>query len=124
MDSGLAAVLGSLVGTVGTLGTTWLNAHLSRKKPDAAEEATKKLLREMLEHPTFKWRHIGTLSNVVGLDEERVRHFLLQIGARGSSRDGEVWALVSRCPMKEAQSDVCSDEAVEEALERLQTEEV
>jgi hypothetical protein len=98
MDSGLAAVLGSVVGTVGTLGTTWLNARLNRKKPDAAEEATKKLLREMLEHPTLKWRHVSTLSNVVGLDKERVRHFLLQIGARGSARDGEVGRLLADAP--------------------------
>lgn len=120
MDSGLAAVLGSLVGSIGTLGTTWLSVYLKKEKPDAADLATKGLLREMLEHPTLKWRQISTLSNVVGQSEEKVRRVLLEIGARGSARDGELWALVSRCPLKEAQSDMCLDEAVEEAEAQME----
>ena len=98
MDSGWAALLGSVVGGVGTFGATWLNAYLNRKRPDLGREAAKALLRKMLEAERFRWRYLGTLANVVGLSPGETRMLLLEIGARGSERNSEVWGLLSRNP--------------------------
>jgi hypothetical protein len=99
MDSGWAAIIGSLVGGAGTFGATWLSAHLNRKKPDPADEAAKNLLRVLLEGGRFGWRTIDTLANVVGTDEQTVRRLLLEIGARGSMKDGRLWGLITRNPV-------------------------
>jgi hypothetical protein len=46
-----------------------------------------------------------TLANVVGTDEPTVRRFLLEVGARGSAKDGAFWGLVSRNPLRSADGD-------------------
>lgn len=99
MDSGWAAVIGSVVGGLGTFAATYLSAYLSRKKPDPSEEAAKGLLRSLLDNPTWTWRSLDSLANVVGTNEETVRRLLLEIGARGSMRDGRLWGLTSRNPI-------------------------
>ncbi len=99
MDSGWAAVIGSVVGGLGSFGATWLGAYLNRKKPDPSEEAAKDLLRELLEDAQAGWRSMDTLANVVGTDQPTVRRLLLEIGARGSMKDGRLWGLVSRNPV-------------------------
>ena len=100
MDSGLAVVLGGLIGVCGTLGSTWLNHHFEQSKKDEGEEAAKKLLKELLETRQHHWRRIDTLANVVGTDEATVRRLLLEIGARGSMRNGRYWGLASRNPIR------------------------
>jgi len=99
MDSGWAAVIGSLVGGLGTFCATWLNAELTRRKRDPAEEAAKELLRSLLNRPRWNWASIKTLGNVVGADEVIVRRLLLEIGARGSMQDSSLWGLVARNPI-------------------------
>ena len=101
MDSGWAAVLGSVVGGLLTLAATWLNAYLNRKRPDPSDEAAKKLLLSMLDRKGWGWANIDTLANVVGTDHAQVRKLLLEIGARGSMQDGSTWGLVSRNPIKD-----------------------
>jgi hypothetical protein len=110
MDSGWAAIIGSAVGGIGTFAATWLSGYLNRKRPDPSEEAAKTLLRKMLEAPQWKWRRIKTLANVVGTDEATVRHFLLEIGARGSMSDPGHWGLVSRNPLGRLEDDVVKQE--------------
>jgi len=99
MDNGWAAIIGAGVGVIGTLSTTSLNAYLSRKRPDPADMAAKQLLIDMLSTNEFRWRQIRTLSNVIGLPEESTRKLLLEIGARGSERNPDLWGLVSRHPL-------------------------
>ena len=99
MDSGLAALGGSIVGGITTFAATWLNAHLSRARPNAANETAKELLKGMLGVKELRWRTIHTMANVIGLSEERTRELLLEIGARGSEKNSELWGLVSRNPL-------------------------
>ena len=103
MDSGWFVVLGSVVGGLGTFAATWLSAHLNRKRPDPSDEAAKKLLQSILDRKNWQWASIDTLANVIGADHARVRDLLLQIGARGSMRDGNTWGLISRNPIKDAE---------------------
>tara|TARA_R110002074_G_scaffold360585_1_gene533322 strand:+ start:714 stop:1055 length:342 start_codon:yes stop_codon:yes gene_type:complete len=99
MDSGWAAVIGSIVGGMGTFGATWLNAYLARKQPDPADETAKRLLKEMLETEGFHWRNLDSLSNVIGRPESETRELLLAIGARGSETNPKIWGLISRNPL-------------------------
>ena len=99
MDSGLAALGGSFVGGIMTFAATWLNAHLNRTRPNRADDTAKQLLKWMLEVNELRWRAIHTMANVVGLSEERTRELLLEIGARGSEANPELWGLISRNPL-------------------------
>ena len=92
-----------MVGGIGTFAATWLSAHLNRKQPDPTDEAAKKLLLSMLDRESWQWAGIDTLANVVGADHARVRELLLQIGARGSMRDGNIWGLISRNPISDTE---------------------
>jgi len=57
----------------------------------------------MLDREKWQWASIDTLANVIGTDHARVRKLLLEIGARGSMRDGNAWGLISRNPIKDAE---------------------
>jgi hypothetical protein len=100
MDSGWSAVAGSLVGSIGTLGTTWLGAYLKRKRPSTSEKAAKELLRRALEERWFKWRSIRELANLVGVDEPTVRRLLL-VSIRKQVESFE--SVVIRCGVSESQ---------------------
>ena len=57
----------------------------------------KRILREMLEDPRYKWRGIGTLARSIGSSEDDARELLVSIGARASTGAGEeLWGLRSR----------------------------
>jgi len=99
MDSGLAALGGSFIGALTTLCAAWLNAHLAKKPPNPSDETAKKLLKQMLEVESLHWRTLHTMSNVVGLSQERTRELLLEIGARGSEANPDLWGLISRNPL-------------------------
>ena len=49
----------------------------------------------------LKWRSLSTLSNVTGLDEDEAKRLLVEIGARGSETDPNLWGLISRNPLPE-----------------------
>ena len=94
-------VAGSIIGVAGSILTTWLNAYLNRKEPDPSEVAAKDLLRTLLQTGRIAWKSIDVLANTIGTDENSVRRLLLEIGARGSTRDGRLWALISRKPLSD-----------------------
>jgi len=83
-----------------SLGGVWLNDYLAKQRKSASEEAAKRLLTTMLNRK-WKWNRIDTLANVVGTDEATVRRLLLEIGARGSMKDGRLWGLLTRNPIGE-----------------------
>ena len=101
MAEGGWVVLGSAIGTIGSILTTWLAAHLSKQKPDPYDGAASALLKSMLEGE-HRWRDIGTLANVIGrLDVTTTKEYLILLGARGSQKDGKMWGLLSRNPLSE-----------------------
>jgi hypothetical protein len=100
MDEGLYVLIGTALGVIGSLGTTYLNARLSRAKPDPVAEARKKLLLAMLEDERFEWRKLVILSHVIGASEETTKNLLLEIGARASEDGQNLWCLISRHPFK------------------------
>ena len=98
MVEGAWVVLGAIIGTVGSILTTWLNAHLSKPPADPYDVQATALLKSMLESGP-NWRKISTLANVIGAVEKLTKEFLLALGARGSETNGELWGLISRNPL-------------------------
>jgi hypothetical protein len=98
MAEGAWVVLGAAIGTIGSVGTTWLNAWLSADRLDNYDKAAIKLLTEMLANGS-NWRTLEVLSNVVGMDAKETKELLLILGARASETDPALWGLVSRNPL-------------------------
>jgi hypothetical protein len=98
MAEGGWVVLGTAIGTLGSILTTWLAAHLNREKPDPWDGIAMNLLKKQLE--IDRWCDIGTLANIIGLDAKTTREYLILLNARGSRRDGKKWGLVSRNPLE------------------------
>ncbi|KRQ16719.1 hypothetical protein [Bradyrhizobium manausense] len=74
-------VLGTAVGTAGTLLSTWLTAHLKKNEDEAYDGSAMSLLRAQLE--LQKWTEIDMLANLIGLDEDDTRQYLILLKARG-----------------------------------------
>ncbi len=76
-------------------------------KETSLDEARKELLLKMLDKK--KWRHLSTLSRVIGADEDTTRRLLIEAGARSSEKertDGEEpWGLISKNPLKDIEQD-------------------
>jgi hypothetical protein len=101
MADGLWVVVGAAIGTAGSILTTWLNAHLGqRSKFPEFDKGVKTLLTKMLTDGP-KWRKIKTLASVTGLSEQDTKEYLIELGARGSETDGNLWGLISRNPLSE-----------------------
>lgn len=92
----LGAIVGSLLTILGNIVLEWFK-NKSQKKIDKKRQ---EILKEMLEHKTYSWRNLETLSAVVGCDKETTKNHLISIGARGSENNDGKWSLTSRNPLK------------------------
>lgn len=99
MGEGAWAVLGSAIGAFGSIATTWVAAHLSRRSEfPEYDKAANKLLMSLLESGP-PWRNLATLAAVTGMSEQDVKEYLVVLGARGSETDSKLWGLISRNPL-------------------------
>jgi hypothetical protein len=98
MDSGVAAFLGALAGAVASMGGIVLTDYMKSYRKRRADAPRKRLLIDMLSAGR-SWRTLGTLANVTGLSESEAKRLLVQIGARGSETDPNLWGLLSRNPL-------------------------
>jgi hypothetical protein len=102
MGQGGWIVLSGFIGAASSFATTWLTAYLDRKsRYPEYDTAVVKLLRDMLKNGP-KRRRLQTLRRVTGLSEKDVIEYLIELGARGSETDGDLWGLISRNPLPEA----------------------
>lgn len=105
MAEGVWVLLGTALGTLGSLGTTWLQSHLSRKSAHPKfDKAVEKLLKQMLSGD-YNWRKLETLANVTGLSQQEVKEYLIELKARGSEIDPDRWGLISRNPLSDIRAD-------------------
>lgn len=82
----------------------WFNLLLEKHKTKAQKELDdqrKALLRKALENmpPGKEWRKLTTLCGIVGAEPNETTRLLIELGARGSEGDEEVWALLSDKPL-------------------------
>lgn len=99
MDGGGWVVIGAAIGTLGSMGTTWLAETLKRRSPHPKyDKAVQNLLRAMLtDGPS--WRRLSTLAAVTGLSHQDAKEYLIEMEARGSETDSDLWGLISRNPL-------------------------
>ena len=66
------------------------------------DKPRKELLKKMLEDNRFtdRWRKLDTLMHVIGANEETTKRLLLEIGARGSEDQQELWGLIKFHPFE------------------------
>jgi hypothetical protein len=98
MDSGLAAFLGAIAGAVASMGSIVLTDFMKAYRKTKADEPRKRLLTDMLSGG-HRWRSLSVLASVTGLTESEAKRLLVEIGARGSETDPNLWALTSRNPL-------------------------
>jgi hypothetical protein len=93
---------GVLCGAAVSYGGIWLKYHLDTKDRLKFDAARKDMLSQMLENPSpeNEWRKLETLSRVIGADYETTTRLLIELGARGSEKQNEVWALKSKKPLQ------------------------
>jgi hypothetical protein len=111
----LSYVLSALVGGVIALalkvvGEIILDHYRTRHERDS-EKMQREMLRTMLDPEVMRllpnssggtgveWRTFDTLMSVIGANETTTKRLLLEIGARGSTKDGRSWALIEHQPL-------------------------
>ena len=101
MGEFLLGIIGVAVGSTGQ----FLIDHFRHKRETKAQreldDRRKKLLKVALENPPpdNEWRDLSTLSRIIGADYETTTRLLIEIGARGSEKEKEVWVLLSEKPL-------------------------
>lgn len=110
-DTFLTALLGGVVGGIfGWLaavvssywGPRWLEQWRDDRLDKKMHGPRKAMLRELLSDDRFEWRSLRTLARATGTEPEECRRLLIEIGARGSTGEGEEsWGLLSRHPITE-----------------------
>ena len=80
--------------------------HCRHKRDTKAQReldgSRKALLKAALENPPAgkDWRELATLSRIIGADFATTTRLLIELGARGSEGDKDVWALLSKKPLR------------------------
>ena len=93
MDSGLAALLGSLVGGVATLAGTGLTHWLAGSDTRNLDRARQDTLRKRFAASNRTWVPMANLMDCIGADRETTVRHLLLIGARRSMVGNDSWGL-------------------------------
>jgi hypothetical protein len=94
---------GALVGTLGPIATTWMAARLARQSQyPHYDKKVQAILVHMLSGK-LKWRRLETMARVTGLTEQDVKDYLIELDARGSANNGDLWGLISRNPLSEVE---------------------
>lgn len=97
MNAALMGFLGVIIGAVLQAALQcWLDERTHRRETAAQnklDDQRKTLLKKALQNPDYKWRKIETLSSVIGADYETTTRLLIELGARGSTSEKDVWKL-------------------------------
>lgn len=102
MGDFLLGMAGVVVGAVGQ----FIIEHLRHKRETKAQreldDKRKALLQQALENPPAgkEWRELTTLSRIIGADLATTTRLLIELGARGSEGEHDVWALLSTKPLR------------------------
>lgn len=102
-----SAVVGGVVGGVAAVlstywGPRWFLEWLDDRQERKTNGPRKALLLTLLNDERFDWRTLHTLARVTGTEPEECRRLLVEVGARGSTGEGdELWGLLERHPINE-----------------------
>lgn len=93
----VGAMVGALATIVGQIGAASVTARLAERRQRRLDKPREDLLRHLLHNrpPGKKWRKMTTLRRAIGASEEETARLLVNIKARGSLDDDNVWGLIS-----------------------------
>ncbi len=98
-----AGIIGVVVGGVVTLAGQWLQHRWKTAESRKRDEKRKELLREMLNNPGPEgWRDMKTMSGVIGASRDETARLLIEIAARASETEKDVWAYIKDKPLPPA----------------------
>jgi hypothetical protein len=96
----LIGFIGALVGAAAALGGIVLKHSLEVADGERRDGPRRRVLLQMLENPgPDGWRQFEALARVIGADRAETTRLLVEVGARGSEKGNDVWALVSKKPL-------------------------
>jgi hypothetical protein len=78
MDSGVAALIGSAIGSMSGVITVVLNDYLRRRRHNRLRKIRQDTLRKVFTNSKSKWRSLETLSDSIGADEDTTVTLLLE----------------------------------------------
>ncbi len=101
MGEFLLGIIGVAVGSIGQFFIDRFRHERETKAQRELDDRRKELLKDALKNPPTgkEWRELQTLSRIIGADYETTTRLLIEIGARGSEKENEVWALLSEKPL-------------------------
>ncbi len=101
----LLGIIGVAVGSIGQFVIDHFRHKRETKAQRELDDRRKELLKDALKNPPTgkEWRELQTLSRIIGADYETTTRLLIEIGARGSETENEVWALLSKKPLGHTQ---------------------
>ncbi len=98
----LVGLIGVITGILGQGVIEWLRGCPKRKLDKQRESLLQCLLKDTKKH---EWRDLETLSKVIGADQAETTRLLIKIGARGSTGEKNVWALIEKKPLDSLETD-------------------
>jgi hypothetical protein len=99
MDDFWQGIVGVVVGVVATMVANWCQHRWETGRDRELDDKRKEMLTTMLTSEKHEWRKMETLSRVVGADYPTTTRLLIELGARGSELENDVWALQTRKPL-------------------------
>jgi hypothetical protein len=91
----VAGLVGGLLAIGGQIFVVWWQQRPQKKLDDDR----KKTLKRLLDSTQHEWRKMETLQRVIGADRETTARLLVELGARGSTAQDDVWALIAKKPL-------------------------
>ena len=94
-------IVGVAVGSAGQFTLDHFRYKRETDKQTKLDDRRKDLLRQSLENRPegVEWRKLSTLCGIIGATPETTTRLLIELGARGSESEKEVWALLSEKPL-------------------------
>jgi len=102
MENFWLGIVGVAVGSFGQFMLDHFRHKRETKAQRKLDKSRRNLLKTALENPPpdTSWRKLSTLSRIIGADYETTTRLLIELGARGSESENEVWALLSDKPLR------------------------
>jgi hypothetical protein len=91
--AGLWVLLGSAIGAIASVGTTYLTDHLRHRRAEKLDQMRERALRARFNASTKDWVPMEKLRDCIGADRDTTVRHLLMIGARRSMKENDVWGL-------------------------------
>lgn len=95
-------LFGVIIGMVTQFVIDCIREHVQTRAQRNLDTRRKELLITALENPPAQqeWRKLETLSRIIGADYPTTTRLLIELGARGSEGEKDVWALLSEKPLR------------------------